>query len=190
MSMYLRFRRSRVAIALATAVTASVIGAAGAVAATTTPPGGSFRVFGVSNALGPGGSVLVTGAVGDHGRSQTVNKAGKPSPGGTYVKLTLSQGTVMLNQLKLGMAINKAFGKAVPNTATCSLSVVATATIPIVSGTGLYANASGSANITIALGFIQPRYTSGAKSGQCNFSNNVAPISFRQIVTGTGNITF
>jgi hypothetical protein len=156
----------------------------------STPAGGSFRVFGVSNGLGPGGSVLVTGAVGDHGRSQTVNKAGKPSPGGTYVKLTLSQGTVTLNQLKLGMAINQAFSKVVPDTATCSLSVVASATIPIISGTGLYANASGSANITVALGFIQPRYTSGAKSGQCNFGNNVAPVSSRQIVYGTGNVTF
>jgi len=188
--MYFRFRRSRLAIALASAVAVTAIGAAADVATTTTPPGGSFRVFGVSNALGGGGVVLVTGAVGDHGRSQTVNKAGKPSSNGTYVKLTLSQGTVMLNQLKLGKAINKAFGKAVPNTATCSVSVVASATLPIVSGTGLYAGASGSAHITVAVGFLQPRYTSGAKSGQCNFSNNTAPISSRQIVYGTGTVTF
>ena len=188
--MYFRFGRSRLAIALATAVAVTAIGAAVAMAASSTPAGGSFRVFGVSNGLGPSGSVLVTGAVGDHGRSQTVNKAGKPSSGGTYVKLTLSQGTVMLNQLKLGMAINKAFGKAVPNTATCSVSVVASATLPIVSGTGLYANASGSAHITIAIGFIQPRYRSGARAGKCNFGNNVAPISSQQIVYGTGNVTF
>ena len=188
--MYFRFRRSRVAIALATAVTVTGVGAAVAVATIGTPAGGSFRVFGVSNGLGSGGTILVTGAIGDHGRSQTVNKAGKPNSNGAYVKLTLSQGTLTLNKTTLDSAINKAFSKATVNSATCSQSVAASGTIPFVNGTGLYAGASGSAHVTVAAGFILPRYKSGANAGKCNLSMTATPTASRQIVYGTGNVSF
>lgn len=188
--MYFRFWRSRVAIAIATAMAITGFGTAVAVATSSSPAGGSFRVFGVSSGLGSGGTVLLTGAIGDHGRTQSVNKAGKPDSNGAYVKLTLSQGTLMLNAAKLDSAISKAFSRTHPNTATCSASVVGSATLPFVSGTGLYAGATGSAHVTLAAGFIQPRYTSGTKSGQCNFSNAAAPISSRQIVYGTGSVSF
>jgi hypothetical protein len=188
--MYFRFRRSRVAIVLAAAVAVTGVGAAVAVAASTTPAGGSFRVFGLSNGLGSGGTVLLTGAIGDHGRSQTVNKAGKPNSNGGYVKLTLSQGTLMLNKTNLNSSINKAFNSATVNSATCSLSVAAGGTLPFVSGTGMYAGASGSAHVTVAVGFILPRYKSGAKAGKCNTSNSATPVASRQIVYGTGNVSF
>jgi hypothetical protein len=188
--MYFRFRRSRVAIAFATAVTVLGVGTAVALATSSTPAGGSFRVFGVSNGLGSGGTVLVTGAIGDHGRSQSVTQAGKPNSNGAYVKLTLSQGTLLLNKTNLDTAINKAFSKATVNSATCSLSVAASGTLPFVNGTGLYAGASGSAHVTIAAGFILPRHTSGAKAGNCNTSNSAMPVASRQIVYGTGNVSF
>jgi hypothetical protein len=188
--MNFRFRRSRVAIAMVTAVAVTSVGATVAVATSTTPAGGSFRVFGVSNGLGPGGTVLLTGAIGDHGRSQTVNKAGKPNSNGGYVKLRLSQGTLMLNKTKLDSAINKAFNSATLNSATCSLSVAASGTLPFVSGTGKYAGASGSAHLTVAVGLILPRSKTGANAGKCNTSNSATPVASRQIVYGTGNVSF
>jgi hypothetical protein len=182
--MFFRFWRSRVAIAISTAATVIAVGAAVAVATGSKPAGGSFRVFGSS------GSVLLTGAIGDHGRSQSVNKAGKPSSKGNYIKLTLSKGTVTLNKTKLDKALAKAFGAATVNKATCSASVTASETIPFVNGTGRYAGASGSAHITVAFGFILPRYKSGAKAGKCNTSMRSKPVATKQIVYGTGKVSF
>ena len=119
-----------------------------------------------------------------------MTKAGKPTSNGAYVKLTLSQGTLTLNKTKLDKAINKAFNHASLNSATCSLAVAASGTLPFVSGTGLYAGASGSAHVTVAAGFILPRYKTGAKAGECNSSMSATPVASRQIVYGTGSVSF
>lgn len=176
--MYFRFRRSRVAIAIATGVTVTGVGAAAAVATNSTPAGGSFRVFDVGSGQGSGGSVLLTGAIGDHGRSQSVNK-------GHDVKLTLSKGTLTLNKTKIDKALTEAFSHAKLNKATCSTSVAASGTLPIVKGTGSYAGASGSAHLTIAIGFILPR-----KAGKCNTSMHAKPVASRTIVYGAGKVSF
>lgn len=174
------------ALAAAALVTVTAVGATtGALAASSTPAGGAFRVFGVSNGLGGGGTVLLTGAIGDHGQSQSVTKSGKVNQNGAYVKLTMSQGTMTLNKTTLDNAINRSFGKAAPNPANCSMSAAGTGRLPIVSGTGMYAGATGSARITVAVGFILPR-----KGGKCDLANSATPTASQQIVTGTGSVSF
>ena len=176
---------ARALVALVLLMCAGIAGTTVALAAPSTPAGGEFRVFGVSNGLGGGGTILITGAIGDHGHSQSVTKSGKVNQNGAYVKLTLSQGTMTLNKAVLDSAINRAFGKAAPNPATCSLSAAGTARLPIVASTGLYAGATGSARITVAVGFILPR-----KGGKCDLSNSATPTASQQIVTGTGMVSF
>jgi hypothetical protein len=174
------------ALAAAGLVTATAIaGTTAALAASTTPAGGAFRVFGVSNGLGAGGTILVTGAIGDHGQSQSVTKSGKVNQNGAYVKLTLSHGTLTLNQTRLDNAINRSFGKATPNPDNCSISAVGTGRLPIVSGTAMYAGATGSAQITVSVGLILP-----LKGGKCDLSNSATPVASQQIVTGTGRVSF
>jgi hypothetical protein len=184
--MHFPSRRPFLAVALTTAVALAAIGAAVAAATTSTPAGGTFHVFGVSSGQGGGGKVLITGAIGDHGKSQSVTKTGKPSSNGSYVKLAMTQGNIMLNQSKLKAAVNHAFNNVVVNPSTCSTAVSASGTLPIVSGTGLYATASGSAHITVSVGFIFPRLT----SGKCNESNSATPTASQQIVYGTGTVSF
>ncbi len=167
-------------------ITALVAVSAGA----ATPAGGAIRVFGVSNGLGGGGKVLITGAIGDHGRTESANKSGKPSGNGSYVLLKLTKGTVMLNKTKLDQKVNGAFNKAKLDQATCSLSAAATGVLPVVTGTGLYTGISGSVRITVAAGFTLPRFTSGAKAGQCNTSNSAQPTDSVQIISGTGTVSF
>jgi hypothetical protein len=176
---------ARALVALVLVTFAAIAGTAVALAASSSPAGGAFRVFGVSNGLGGGGTVLVTGAIGDHGRSQSVTKSGAVNQNGSYVKLTLSQGTLTLNKTALDKAINRAFGKATPNSSTCSLSAAASGQLPFVSGTGLYAGATGAAHITVAVGFILPR-----KNGKCDTANSATPTASQQIVYGTGTVSF
>ena len=182
----MRSSLSRRALSAVVAVTVlAIAGAAGALAASSGQAGGSFRVFGVSNGLGGGGTVLLTGAIGDHGRSQSVTKSGKASPNGSYVKLKLSRGTLTLNKTGLDNAINKAYRSSHVNRANCSFSVAASGKLPFVSGTGHYAGVKGSAHVTVAVGLIFPR-----KNGKCNAGNHTTPVASRQIVYGTGTASF
>lgn len=173
-------------IFVALLVSALVAVSAGA----ATPAGGAIRVFGVSNGLSGGGKVLITGAIGDHGKNQSVTKSGKPSANGSYVLLKLTQGTILLNKTMLDQRINRAFNNAKLDAATCSLSAVASAGLPIVSGTGLYTGITGTAHITLQAGFTLPRFSSGANAGKCNTSNSAAPTASVQLVSGTGTVSF
>lgn len=162
-----------------TAIVAVTAGAA-------TPAGGAIRVLGTSNGLGTGGTIEVAGAIGDHGTTRTVNKAGKTDSNGASVLLKLSQGTIMLNKTKLDRAVNHAFGKASVNQATCSIGVSATGPVTFIHGTGHYTGITGTARITVAIGFTLPR----TASGKCNTSNSAAPTSSLQLVSGSGTVSF
>ncbi|HTX11978.1 MAG TPA: hypothetical protein VME22_25380 [Solirubrobacteraceae bacterium] len=176
---------ARALVALVLVMFAAIAGTTVALAASSTPPGGAFRVFGVSNGLGGGGKILLTGAIGDHGQSQSVTTSGQVNQNGSYVKLTLTQGTLTLNKTALDNAINRQFEKAKLNRSNCSLSAAASGELPFVSGTGLYAGATGSAHITVAVGFILPR-----KNGKCDTANSATPTASQQIIYGTGSVTF
>jgi hypothetical protein len=79
--------------------------------------------------------------------------------------------------------------KSRPST-TCSASFSATAPVLVVSGTGLYTGVHGTVELTESFGFIGPRYATGAKKGQCNFSNSAQPIGQMGNVHGAGTVSF
>jgi hypothetical protein len=186
----LLFRHHALGTALiATAFAVAAIGAAVATATPGTPAGGSIHVFGTSPGTGGGGKVLITGAVGDHGSSRTVNKAGQSDSNGSYVKLTLTKGTIVLNKTKLDASVNRAYGSLVVNPGTCSTAIIASGPLSVVGGTALYKGISGTAHVTVSVGFLLPRYTSGAHAGQCNESNSAQPTASLQLVDGTGTVS-
>lgn len=175
---------SRRALTAVLVVSVAVIaGTAAALAASSGGAGGPFRVFAVANHAGPGSRVLLTGAIGDHGRSELVTKSGRVSNTGHYVRLVLSRGTITFKTTGLHNALGRLFRGVVTNRATCSLSVTARGTLSIVSGTGHYAGVGGSARITVAIGYIFRR-----RHGRCY--GGTGPTAAEQIVYGTGTASF
>lgn len=188
MTNKLRFTGRTLALTLLV-VGITATGAALAAGTSSSPAGGSIRVFDYGAGNGSGGKVFITGAIGDFGSSRKVNKAGQPNPNGGYVKLTLTKGTIELNITKINAAANRAFNSAVVNSSTCSISVTFSGPASFVSGTGLYNGLSGRAHLTVSGGFILPRIGSGPHAGQCNESNSAQPTASVQLVEGTGTVS-
>jgi hypothetical protein len=186
MTKSLRLRSLALTLALVGTAVAFVV----TTAASGAPAGGAIRVLSTGSGTGTGGKVLVTGAIGDAGTTLTINKAGKPTSNGGYVKLTLTKGTFELNIAKINASANKMFSSAKPNPATCSIGVVFGGPATLLDGTGLYQNVTGTVRFTISVGLIFPRLTSGARKGQCNLSNSARPTASVQLIEGTGTVTF
>ena len=156
----------------------------------STPANGAINVWAVPSGSGDGGTVLLTGVIGDYGKTINANASGKPQKKGGYVDLLLKKGTILINI----QAFNKATNNAQPtdfNTTSCSASIVASGPAPIVSGTKAYTGITGSVTLTATFAFVGPFYTSGSKKGQCNTSNNAPnPPGFFATITGTGTVSF
>ena len=183
------FRRRTLALAsVATALAVGAVGAAVAAATSSTPAGGSIRVFSTSPGTGGGGKILITGAIGDHGTVSSVNKAGKPASNSNYKKFALAQGTIEANITKINAKANQAYASAQINRSTCSAAIVFSGPATLLDGTGLYAGITGTVNITVSVGILFPRYASGAHQGQCN--ENANPTASTQLVEGTGTVSF
>jgi hypothetical protein len=134
------------------------------------------------------GTIVITGAIGDYGKTQSIDKNGKKDRNGGFQKVTLKHGTFVVDTT----ALDKKLAKAPPkiNTATCSADFSVTAPSPLSQGTGLYFGIGGRVKITATFAAVAGRYTSGAKTGQCNFSNNSAPAAQYTSITGVGSVTF
>jgi hypothetical protein len=151
--------------------------------------GGAIQVFVKPNLSGAGGgSILITGAIGDHGKGVQANAAGKPDSKGRYQLLKLHRGTILINTHPLNKKLNKLFSTAKVNKATCSIDGSVSATIPIISGTRAYAGVSGSVRVKFTFAELARRYASGAKKGRCNF--NGSPAAQWATVTGKGTVSF
>ena len=138
---------------------------------------------------GPGGTIVIVGAIGDHGTTLQTNKAGKPDPNGNYVKISLQKGTFEVDSTALNATTAKLPPKILNNT-TCSMLFTGTAPVKLYNGTGLYQGLKGTATITVSFGGISPFYTSGTHKGQCNTSHNAKPIAQWASITGPGAVTF
>jgi hypothetical protein len=108
----------------------------------------------------------LTGTIADYGTSVKTTAAGKPDAKGGYSEARLQSGTILLDRRPLQAAIAVGTDHAHVDLASCSLHGSATATMPIVSGTGAYAGISGSVRFTFAE--IGTKFTSGSHKGQCN----------------------
>jgi hypothetical protein len=156
-------------------------------AATTpsTPAGGSVKIF-VTPGSSAAATILITGAIGDYGKTLTIDKSGKTDPNGNYVKITLQKGMFELDSTTLDAKANST--KPIFYKATCSAQLSATGPVTLFDGTGLYKGITGTLNIIETYAFISPLSTSGQNKGKCNLSTQ--PISQYSSITGSGTVSF
>jgi hypothetical protein len=114
-----------------------------------------------------------------------VNSAGKPTTNGTNTRLVLKKGTILTDGTQLQAALQNAQPTDF-NDATCTGSVSAKASAPIISGTKAYAGITGSVDLTFEFAFIAPR-TSG---GKCDLSQQAKSVAQWGVITGTGTVSF
>jgi hypothetical protein len=178
-------------LAAAAAVGTLLLGSAAAVAATSAGSSttkGTVHIW-VSPSNTAVEKILITGAIGDNGTATSVTKAGKVDKNGKYVDVVLKHGTFKVN----AVAFNNHANKLTPNidTTTCSAWATLTGSVTVYGGTGDYTHMSGTVEVSTSFAALFPRFTSGAKKGQCNLGNNVAPThQFNGQLTGTGKVTF
>jgi hypothetical protein len=162
-------------------------GGSAALAAGSTPTPGKIKVF-VSTVNNTKSKILITGAIGDYGTGVSTDKNGKADANGAFQKVTLKQGGFVVD----ATAFNKALNHVSPQTnkTNCSLVFAGSGPGSLENGTGLYKGIGGTVTITATFAGIAPRFTSGAKKGQCNFAQNVQPLGAYSSITATGNVTF
>jgi hypothetical protein len=154
---------------------------AGLVASAATMPqkGGAIEVFVTpSETANGGGTILIVGAIADHGRTSKAKAKGI----GTA---TMTKGTLDLDLSKLNAAANNASPSMMNNT-TCSFAFRSSAPVTIVSGTGAYAGAHGTVLIHEVFSLILPRLA----NGKCNEANSAVPVAQYGSVEGSGTISF
>jgi len=163
------------------------IGTSGVAAATVPAAGGPIAVMATVGG-GPGGKIVVAGAIGDWGTALTIDKNGKPDENGNYVKVTLRKGSFEIDST----ALNKKTANPRPQVAsdsTCSVSASGSAPVTFFNGTGLYRGITGTAHVTLTFTGVGRRYPSGPKKGQCNHSDT-QPLTMLGTVIGRGTVQF
>jgi hypothetical protein len=171
--------------ALGVAVVGSLLFSGASAFAATAPVGGTIKVWAPFTQDEPGVPIVITGAIADSGKGVAANSAGKPTKNGEYVKLVLKKGTVLIDRTQLGAA-NAAAESPDFNDVNCSGSAVASAPVPIVSGTKSYAGITGSVAMTLTYAFILPL----TSSGKCDESNVDPPVAFWGSLAGSGTVSF
>jgi hypothetical protein len=166
-------------IALFALLACGVIGVAAAAGA---PAGGKIFIH-ATGSNGPGGTIVVVGAIADHGKSLQMDKNGKVDANGNFVKIIMQKGSFMVDSTKLNAAGN-AGRPAIQDLATCSFEFTATAPVKLFDGTGLYKGISGTATITIEYGGYGPL----SKAGKCN--QHAPAIAQWALVSGPGTVSF
>jgi hypothetical protein len=151
----------------------------------TAPAGGTIKVWATPSPNGSGGTIVITGAIGDYGKTVDVNAAGKVTKNGNYTKFVLKKGTVLINGTQLQAALQNSQPTDF-NIVTCSGSAIANAPVPIVSGTKAYAGITGSLTATATFAVVGPL----TSSGKCNTSNNANPVAQYVSIAGSGTVSF
>ncbi len=171
--------------ALAAAMLGTVLISGAAALGAGMPAGGSVHVFATP---GPTGTIVLTGAIGDYGKTVNIDKSGKVDPNGVYVKVDLEKGTFEIN----AAALNAKLAKLAPaiDAATCSGEASGRDSVSLLDGGGLYKGMSGTLDVTATFAFIGPRFTSGKKKGQCNLSNSAQPLHQYSSIAGAGIVKF
>jgi hypothetical protein len=150
--------------------------------AASTPAGGPIVGF-VSNPGGASSPILITGAIGDHGTSTSIDKNGKKDPNGDYVKVVLKKGGFEVNAVKFNKVLNNL--KPQVNRATCSAWAVGTGPVTLFNGTGLYKGIRGQLTATATFAFIGP-----IVKGKCDMSNSAKPVAQYSSIEVTGGVKF
>ena len=172
----------------AVALTGALLSVATAANTASTPAGGRIQLQATAGDSAYG-TIVIAGAIGDYGKTRSMNKNGKTNTNGNFVEITLKKGSFEVDST----AFNKKTENApatVNNKSTCSFGFAASGPVTLFNGTGLYKGISGRVTITINFVGVGPRLTSGPKKGQCNPSNNAKPLASAGIITGLGTVKF
>jgi hypothetical protein len=171
-------RKARFLAPLAMVSAALLAVSGGLASAAGTPTGGKVHFYEADTALaGNVGTVILTGAVADHGKDHQ-SVAG----GGTINKLVLSKGSFEVNIGELGNTL-----RGLPvDPKTCSSDGSATAPVPIVegTGTGAYRGISGTIETTATEAFILRRL----ENGECN--TNATQYPGVLLANGSGTVSY
>jgi hypothetical protein len=178
--------------ALVVVAVGGALGLGGAAAAasvssvSTSRSHGAVQVW-VTPGKGAVEQILLTGVIADHGTATSIDKNGTADKNGKYVKVALARGSFEVN----AVALNRRLDKLQPTVshATCSVWATGSGNVTLFDGAGAYADISGTIRMTTSFAAIFPRYTSGAKRGQCNLGG--APSAqFQGQLVGVGNVSF
>ena len=150
-------------------------------ASASTPAAGAIKLFSNPTASGASGTVLIVGAIGDHGKYVAADKNGTQDPNGHYMKVLLKNGTFEVNVTAL------ADNRQTPYKATCSAIFSGTSASAVLNGTGLYAGIKGTLQVTTTHVLLSSRHTTGPKKAQCNHANVIAEYDS---LTATGHVSF
>lgn len=159
-------------------ISAAVVAVSGGLAsADGSSTGREVHVYEADTALaGSLGTVILTGAITDHGRDHQ-----GVADGGNYNKFVLSKGSFEINVGPIGNLLNFSV-----NPVTCSADGSATAPIAIVpgTGTGAYQGISGTIQTTVTFAWILPRLA----NGQCN--TNATRYPGIGLANGAGTVSY
>ena len=144
----------------APSVASTVAATAGAASpATTAKDNAHFMVYSI-NSDGPDFRAIVSGVIGDYGPAVTVFPNGKVDPSHTHdLELKLSRGTFKLSLTELDKKFVAVTSHEPIYPRTCSDYMTASATMPIVpgSGTGAYRGISGRFHATITADEVEKK---------------------------------
>jgi hypothetical protein len=175
------------------ALAGALLTSGGTIASASTVTNGAVHVFVYGNSSGTGSTAVLTGAIGDSGSSESIDANGTPdAQNNTEELLDLTLGSFRVSIVGLDKKIGGAFSRFQPNPRTCSGSITATASVPIVagSGTGAYTGITGGFVLTFSLAEVGPKYGSGKHEGQCNNSNSAEPVAQALVVIGSGTVSY
>jgi len=186
-------KRALSALTIAAVAGAALTSGGTMAASASTVTNGAVHVSVYGDGFGVGGTAVLSGAIGDSGSADSVDANGTPDPStNTEELLALVQGSFRVSVVGLDKKIGSAFKNFQPNQRTCSGYVSATASVPIVagSGTGAYTGITGGFVLTFSLALVGPKYGSGKHEGQCNNSNSASPVAQAMMVTGSGTVSY
>jgi hypothetical protein len=186
-------KRTLSALTIASLAGALVASGGTMAASASTVTNGPVHVTVYGDSFGVGSTAVLTGAIGDNGTADSIDANGTPdSSTNTEELLDLVQGSFRVSVVGLDKKIQSAFSTFHVNQTTCSGALSATASVPIVagSGTGAYAGITGGFVLTFSLSFVGPKYGSGKHEGQCNNSNSASPVAQALVVTGSGTVSY
>ncbi|HKT06093.1 MAG TPA: hypothetical protein VJT31_41835 [Rugosimonospora sp.] len=133
---------------------------------------------------GPTTTVILSGAVGDYGKGQSVNPDGSVNTEHSgQLNLVLTHGSFRLDIAELDKKFVAVLAHLVANTRTCSGEASVSGPVPVVagSGTGSYKGIRGTFNLTITLDEVYRR-------SACSESGDYLAQAI--VTTGSGTVAF
>jgi hypothetical protein len=149
---------------------------------------GTVQVW-VNPGNGNGGTVNITGAIGDAGLAEPANSSGQivrgPNNNTNYRLLELSKGWILVNISEFNKVTNDSAPTSY-NKSNCSIVFSGKAPVRFVHGTGAYAGITGTIELTFVFAGTSPK----TSAGTCNKNANpIGPGGGYNAIYGSGTVT-